>query len=325
MFSKDKLFGNFFDDRDIINSRMYGFSLDTLNRLTAANGGGDYTLLINLLTPLITTFGTEIGDVDVALTIQKGKTMTADQVIAAFQLSLREKQGVIANDVGGFDSEAFLEFYPHGLTEYTLVTKTQMPTLTGRVRTAASAHAAQLGVPLTTLLTGYEGQWTTARDAQEQQFGKVDDNRTERTQARVALELGALTTVHTIAAKFPGDVDACDNFFAFDLLFAHTVHRTKTFAGSLAPGEIRVILNHSLTDTNSIQAQNPDDNADYQIYIAHIGIDEPGTGGRLVKVGRGIRPKPSDLGNLSDTFLLIKNLSDVNEGAYVVKVGGLED
>jgi hypothetical protein len=35
----------------------------------------------------------------------------------------------------------------------------------------------------------------------------VDDNRTERTEARVALELGLLTCVHTIAATFPGDVD----------------------------------------------------------------------------------------------------------------------
>jgi len=66
--------------------------------------------------------------------------MTADQVIAAFRLSLREKQGVIANDVGGFDSEAYLEFYPHGLMEYTRASKTEMPTLTGRIRTAASSR-----------------------------------------------------------------------------------------------------------------------------------------------------------------------------------------
>jgi hypothetical protein len=30
-------------------------------------------------------------------------------------------------------------------------------------------------------------------------------------------------------------------------------------------------------------------------------------------------------GDLNDTFLCIKNLSDVNEGTYVVKVGGLEE
>ena len=325
MVSQDKLFGNFFNDPAIINRRMYNFSLDTLNRLTAANGGGDYTNLINLISPLIVTFGTEIGDVDAALNLQKGKTLTADQVLAAFGLTMKEKEGVIANAVGGFGTPAYLEFYPHGLLEYTRAQKTEMPTLTLRVRTAATAHAAQLGVPLTALLTGYKNQWTTARDAQEQQFASVDDNRTERTQARVALELGALTAVHTIAAKFPGDVDSCNNFFDFNLLFTHTVHRMQTSAGNIAAGEIKVILNHSLTDTNSIQAQNPDDNADYIIYLAHNATDQPGTGGRTVKVGRGTHPKPSELGNLADTFLLIKNLSDVNEGAYVVKVGGLEE
>ena len=73
MITEDKLFGNFFDDKNIINRRMYNFSLDTLNRLTVANGGGDYTTLLNLLSPLIVTFGTEIGDVDAALNLQKGK------------------------------------------------------------------------------------------------------------------------------------------------------------------------------------------------------------------------------------------------------------
>ena len=325
MIAEDKLFGNLFDDIKIINSRIYGFSLDTLNRLTAANGGGDYQTLIDLISPLIVTFGTEIGDVDAALNAQKGKTLTTNQVLAAFGLTLKEKEGVIANAVGGFGSAAYLEFYPHGVGEYTRAAKTDMPTLTERVRAAAAAHAVQLGPPLTTLLTGFKLQWAAARDAQEQQFAKVDDNRTERTQARVALELGALTVVHTIAATFPGDVDACMDFFDFNLLFAHTVHRLKTLVGTPAPGQIVVLLNHSLTDNNTIQAQNPDDNADYVLYLGHTATEEPNGRGIIVKAGRGKRPKPSDLGDLNDTFLLLKNLSDVNEGAYVVKVGGVEE
>jgi hypothetical protein len=128
-----------------------------------------------------------------------------------------------------------------------------------------------------------------------------------------------------VAAKFPGDVDACNNFFSFELLFAHTVHRTKTFAGTPAPSQIVTVLNHALTDNNTIQAQNPDDNADYQLYLAHTAGEQPNGRGITVKAGKGKRPKPSDLGDLNDTFLCIKNLSDVNEGTYVVKVGGLEE
>ena len=234
MVSQDKLFGNFFDDRLIINSRFYNFSLQTLNSLTANNGGGDYTVLINLITPLITAFGTEIGDVDVALSIQKGKTLTAQQVMTSFGQTLKEKEGVIANAVGGFGSAIYLEFYPNGFGEYTGAAVTDMPLLTVRVRTAATTHTALIGVVLTTLLGAFKQQWIDARNAQEQQFAKVDDNRTERTQARVALELGLLTTVHTIGAKVPGDVDECDNFFDFPLLFSHTGQRTKTFAGTPA-------------------------------------------------------------------------------------------
>ena len=325
MISPEKLFGNFFNDPRIINSRFYNFNLDCLSKLTAANGGGDYTELINLITPLIVTFGTEIGDTDVAITIQVGKTQTNDQVMAAFGLTMKIKEGVIADAIGGFGTPAFLEFYPNGYGEYTQCTKTQMPTLTNRVFTAATLHAAALGAPLTTLLTGFKAQWAASRSEQMQQFGTVDENRTERTEAREALELGALTVVHTIAAKFPGDVDTCNNFFDFNLLFPHTVHRMKTFAGSIAPGEIVVILNHALTDTNTLQVQNPDDNADFIVYIAHLATDQPDGIGRQVKAGKGIRPKPSELGNLDNTFLLIKNISDVNEGAYIVKVGGIED
>ncbi|MBK5285011.1 MAG: hypothetical protein JJE25_06380, partial [Bacteroidia bacterium] len=163
------------------------------------------------------------------------------------------------------------------------------------------------------------------RDEQEQQFASVDDNRTERTQARVALELGMLTSVHSIAALFPGDVDECDNFFDFNLLFTHTVHRTKTFSGSIAALEIIPVLNHTLTDTNTLQIQNTDDNSDIVAYLAHTATEEPNGRGIIIKPHKGKRPKPSDLGDLNDTFLCIKNLSDVNAGSYIVKVGGLED
>ncbi|HLG36036.1 MAG TPA: hypothetical protein VI757_14235, partial [Bacteroidia bacterium] len=128
-----------------------------------------------------------------------------------------------------------------------------------------------------------------------------------------------------VAAKFPGDVDACDNFFDFSKLFPHTVHRSKTYAGGPAPNEIIVILNHTLTDSVVIEVQNPDDNADFRLYLAHTANEEPLGRGITMKVGGHLHPKPSDLGDLNDTFLLLKNLSDVNQGAYVIKVRGLED
>jgi len=323
MIAEDKLFGNFFDDIKIINGRMYNFSLDSLNRFTAANGGGDYTNIINDISPLIVTFGTEIGDVDAALNVQKGKTMTNDQVMTAFGLTMKEKDGVIASAVGGFNSATYLEFYPRGFGEYTQAKKIDMPMLTNRVKVAAAAHSAALGATLTSLLSGYKLQWDTSRDEQEQQFATVDENRTERSLARIALEKGMLTAVHTVAGLFPGDVDSCNNFFDFNLLFTHSVHRTKTFSGTVPAGGILLIINQSLTDTNKVHVQNTDANADFQIYIGHTATDEPDGRGITVKPNKGKNPKPSELGDLSDTFLLIKNLSDVNDVTFVVRISGL--
>jgi hypothetical protein len=325
MIDQTKLFGNFYDDKNIINRRFYDFSTDSLNRLTAANGGGDYTTLITLITPLIVTFGTEIGDVDVALAIRLGKTLTNDQVKAAFGLTMKEKNGVIANALGGFGTPEYLEFYPSGIGEYTKALKSQMPALVSRVKTAATAHSVALGAPLTTLLTGYDTLWKSSRDAQEEQKGVVDDNRTERTQARIALELGMLTTVHTIAAKFPGDVDACNNFFAFNLLFPHGHKRATSFAGALTIKGTRVVVNITFTDSMFLEIQNPDDNADILVGLVHSPEDQPGPKAKTIKPQKGIRVKPSEIGDLNDTFLVVVNKSDVNEGAYFIKIKGLPE
>jgi hypothetical protein len=95
MISEEKLFGNFLNDIAIINGRLYGFGMDCKNRLTAANGGGDYTGLIGLITTPLTALGTELGQVDTALNQQIGKTLTNDQVMAGFKLIMSQKKGVL--------------------------------------------------------------------------------------------------------------------------------------------------------------------------------------------------------------------------------------
>ena len=152
MLSNDKLFGNIFDDEKIIPSRLSAFTGNTIGRLTANNADGEYTELIELLQGLYTPFKDEIGDVDTSVNIQKGKTLTNDQVMENFQITMSTKKGVIADDLGGEDTPAFLEFYPHGQNEYAKATKEKMPTLVARIFNTATAHSTALGAPLTTLL-----------------------------------------------------------------------------------------------------------------------------------------------------------------------------
>ena len=65
MIQSERLFENFFDLKEIIPSRLSNFAGDTLNNLIANNSTNEYDALIALLTPLLTNFQGEIGEVDI--------------------------------------------------------------------------------------------------------------------------------------------------------------------------------------------------------------------------------------------------------------------
>lgn len=323
MLSGDKFFGNPFDDVEITTTRLFDFGTDTLNKLTQANGApAPYTDLINLLTPKLAAVGTELGDVDTSVNIRVGKTMTVDGVIAAFKTTMSEQEGVIAAALGGKATPAFIEFYPQGVSEYRNGTKTAMPTLVSRVFDSAVKYATPLGATLTTLLKSYETSYNDARNAQQQQKGAVNDNRAERTDARIALELALTTTVHTIGAMFPGNVQQCMAFFSFNMLLPQTQHKHTNYTGTVKTSETVQVLNRTLKDSIKITLTNPDDNAAYIAFLAATANAQPTGQGIEVAPGASIVVKPSQLGSLNDTFLLIKNLSAVNDAAYAVELVG---
>lgn len=322
MVQAEKLFENFLDDIRITSSRLLNFANDNLNKLTVANGGGDYTALINTLTPLIAAFGEEVGSVDTSLTMQKGATLTLDQVLQNFKQTMSDEEPFIARALGGSNMPAYLQFYPQGKGEYGRATKTNMPVLTNRVNTAASNNAAALGPALTALLQTFESDWQNNRNDQQQQKGAVNENRTDRSDAREALELALLTTVHTIGAMYPGNVQQCLSFFDFNMLFAQTKRKHTVYTGDVAPGATIQVLNRTFTDTATITLRNTDDNATFMVWLSATADAAPPGTATDVNPGDSHTLKPSQLGSLENTFLLIHNSSAVNEGAYEVEVVG---
>jgi hypothetical protein len=320
MLNPEKLFDNFFDDKNIIPTRLLNFAKDTLNNLISNNGSKDYDIPIAVLSPLVANFQAEISGVDTSLTQQKGATLTVDEFIKQFANTMRDEEPFIARAVGGKNSPAYLEFYPQGISEYTRAAKTEISTLTDRLNVAATTFSAKLGVPLTATLQGFVVGWKDARDTQQQKMGTVNTNRSERSTNRAALELGLLQAIHFIGGKFPGDASKCLSFFKFNLLFAQTKHKHQTFANILSPGQIAVILNRTLTDTTSLTIRNTDDNAPFAIWLAATEKKAVPPTALIVQPGNTAEVKPSDLGNLANTFLLVKNTSEVNDGAYEVVV-----
>lgn len=320
MIQNDKLFGNLFDDVHITPSRFLVFARNTLSALTVANTAAQFTALIALITPLINAVAAELGDVDTSLNVQKGSTQTNDQVLNSFAQTMSDEEPFIARAVGGKGSPAYLEFYPGGISEYSKATKTTMETLTHRVNVAATAHAAALGATLTATLQAFENSWLTSRNTQEQQKHTVGGNRNERSTALTAAQLGMLTTIHTVAALYPADVEKCSSFFNFNLLFHQAQHPHQNYGGTLAAQATQQLQNRTLRTGAKITATNTDDNAAYIIWLAATPTTAPPAQPVTVQPAESKVLTPADLGNPDATFLLIKNISKVNEGNYNVEV-----
>src|SRR4249919_369705 len=108
MLTAEKVFFNHFASRAITNSRLLNYTGDTIARINAANTEGKYDVILELLTTGYNTLNTELGGVDTALAVQMGKTLTVDQFIAAFKLIMSDKEGVIADKLGGRNTAAYV-------------------------------------------------------------------------------------------------------------------------------------------------------------------------------------------------------------------------
>ncbi|MEM0543427.1 hypothetical protein WFZ85_12435 [Flavobacterium sp. j3] len=214
------LFGNIFDDRNMTPNYIERFALDVQAKLTDNNGSNEYDDVLNTLTTALVPFQQELSEVDTTLNTQVGKTLTVDNFIKEFKAYMQSKYINIAAALGGEKTPELLEFYPRGKSEYTKVTKTQMPTIVERLKVAAVKHQVAIGATISGELQGLETKWKTLRENQLQEKAAVKTNRTDRSVARRDVEIALLETIHFIGKKFPGDVKRCLNFFNFNLLFA---------------------------------------------------------------------------------------------------------
>lgn len=218
MLQPEKLFANIFDDKNITSLRLSNFGSDAITKFITANTDGRYTATIDALTNAQKPFVSGLSNIDTSKNTKKGKTQTLNEVKDGFTDFMSNKEGVIADAIGGFTSAAYFAFYPKGVTEYSTSTKTQMAILVKRINTAAIEFSAQLGEKLTNQLQAFEVQWEAALGEQTSIDGSLNDGRAERSTLRSTLENTLLSTIHLVAQQYPGDVAKCMSFFNFNLL-----------------------------------------------------------------------------------------------------------
>ncbi len=242
MENSTTFFNNKFDESRITNLRILNFANNTLRKMALRNSGGQFTLVINALTPAIAALQDEVNAVDSSLNRQKGSTQTTTGVLDDFKKAMSDEEPFIARAVGGKGSEAYLEFYPNKVSEYSQVTKEQMTTLTTRVMNAAKTYETPLGTVLFDKLISFKPDWTLADTVHETQINEVDASRDVRSTKRTTVELLLMQALGTAIITFPGDQEKCKELFDFTLL--HSDYHQKVFEVAMTPGGIATVLEH---------------------------------------------------------------------------------
>jgi hypothetical protein len=82
------------------------------------------------------------------------------------------------------------------------------------------------------------------------------------------------------------------------------------------------VVNRSFTDSITIIIRNMGTNADVIVWLALLPTDAPNAQAITVKAGKTSTELPSILGDLANTFLLIKNASGINPANCQIEIIG---
>ncbi len=322
MINVTKIFGNFYDSALITPDRLLLHAKDHLKRLIKGNIANIFDAEIAILTPLIAVLEDSVSGIDTTQNLQTAQTDDVDVMVYKFCKSMSRLKGVIAEKVGGKDKLAFKEFYPHELYDYTNPSRTEMPIITKRVNKAATKYAAILGVEVTTELQGFQAEYETLRSDQGVSIVDLSTDRTGKHKGVLDVERALSIDIHKIAILFPMDVVKCSGFLNFNLLYT-TGHRKHVFYNNtLIIDETAVVANRSLTDSVTIAIRNKCINANIEVWTAATADGLPTLLMCTVAPGKASIVVPSSLGDIDNTFLLVKNASAVNPATYEIETIG---
>ena len=322
MITVEKFFANLFNKPGMSRDRLLNFATDFLKRLTNANKLHLYDELIAFLTPLVAAFEAEVSHEDLATNLRGIKTKAVVIMSNVFGTKLSELDGVIMRSLGGAESEGYLEFYPNGKSEYNQPTREHIPTLVNRINALTAKYTLKLGDEVSSELLAIGTNLRTARSAQVTVKGDVDQTKILVKSNRLDLELGLTKGVHKIAELHPGDVATCKGLVNFGLLYSSAHHPHDVHAGTIIVGGMVEIINRTFTDNIELEVKNNGTNAAIWIWLGATATDMNNALAIEIQPAHSANIKPSDLGDLKHTFLLVKNDSTVNEASYEVTIIG---
>ena len=310
------LFKNHFDTARISDDNLKKFAQDHLQRLLANNGLGQYTQTHVDTDATYKDYFTNITKEDTRFALQQAKTKIADTAFDEFKKIVSQKEGIVRGNFG-IDSPEYQEFFPQGLTEYSVSTKANIETLMQRLADAFIKYQGVLGAGLVTIFTDIQTRYLTARNEQLQQIAITEASNSATAASRNALEMQLMKNILLLAMEFLGNPNRANDFFDQSIIRPNSAAEDGTINGDVLAGETVNIESQGITSNTKIKLRNK---GTVMLIFGIVGDAITAATQVSVQPNKTVTLDASDLGNPSDGFLNVTNPDTTVAGGYEVVV-----
>jgi hypothetical protein len=243
---------NHFNTKNISDFSLRLFAEITWSSLIANNNAGVYDKLITDTGAAYTDYYGALTDEETKSAIKEGKTISMYAELKNFKETVQQKEGAVRGTFG-HESGVYQEFFPQGLTEYTVATLTNVETLMGRFAVIAAAHQAELGVDFAALFANLKTSFLAKREAQLKAISDVKSKKAATKKFRGVLEKQLMVDVLTVAANNVGKPDVMKVYFDQSFL---RPQKQKTFSGKVGSEMIAMVDKRKYKKEHSIKFNN---------------------------------------------------------------------
>jgi len=255
----DAFYTDLFDKHNIIDSRFQVFLRNLIESLTSNNPLGAFTTQIASLTAAYNTYFGNYETKSVNIAEKVGKTNSLDIVTALFANTVRSKYNAIAA-VYPFGESVYHEFFPHGLTELSRLTRDNVQTVSHRIATKATQYMASLGgAPFAAIFTTLETNITAAISAQNTGKAVVKTITSTVYNNRAPVEDATMKAMYAVGLQCWPNGEACRSYFDFSLLFGVKTHQGVVETGIAAPGANTLCIGTGIVATAVFTLKNKSD------------------------------------------------------------------
>lgn len=250
MMNPEKLIEDLFDDKNLADYKLRGFTEDFLVRLVLPdnNPGGIYSGVFSDVSTKYTNFFGKITNVATLDAISQGLTIAMENAKKAAIDQIIKLEGLVTFKFGK-TGQTYQEFYPHGLSEYHNADLPELSTLLQRFLTAASTHL-NVTNPGDVSDTGtLFGNFNSTRSAQLSIQGQVESGTTGKRTDRKALTLGLTTAMLTIALNNLENADNYNNYY--NPSYLPLSDKQVSISGIIAASSIITAVNEGLITQSS--------------------------------------------------------------------------